>query len=150
MARLVGQPRRPDQVADRVDAGLVGAQIRIDHDVGRRQVELTQQARGVARHVGERVRRALLAPARDLPDGGGRRRDVGRAAAVAVVEPHDVEPAAGELRAELVRPADHLGRETHDEEHRRIVRVAELLVAELDLRADATELLGHEPGTLAS
>src|SRR5437763_2861789 len=36
-------------------------------------------------------------------------------------------PRAGELRAELVRPADHLGRETHDEEHRRIVRVAELL-----------------------
>ncbi len=34
MARLMRQPRRAGEVADRVDAGLAGAAVFVDHDMG--------------------------------------------------------------------------------------------------------------------
>ena len=34
VARLVGQPRRADDIADRIDPRLAGAQPLVDHDVG--------------------------------------------------------------------------------------------------------------------
>ena len=86
----------------------------------------SQQAGGVVGHVGERV---LLGggsgarPAAASP--GGWHVDRGRAPDVAVVEADDVEAAPGELVAEVVGPADQLHAEAHDEEQRRVVRVAE-------------------------
>ena len=55
---------------------------------------------------------------------------MGRAADVAVVKAHHVQPARGELLAEVLLPSDHLGAKAHDQQRRRIGPVAEGLVAE--------------------
>ena len=56
--------------------------------------------------------------------------EVRRQPAVAVVEPDDVEATVDDALAELDVPVDHLAAEPHDEEHGRVGRVAEGLVAE--------------------
>src|SRR5439155_19764779 len=53
-------------------------------------------------------------------------------AAVAIVEAHDVKAAAGDLAAELVLPEDHLRAQAHDQQQRRMLRVAERLVLDAD------------------
>src|SRR5436305_1104253 len=87
--------------------------------------------------------RGRAAADRELADGGRAAPDGSGAPGVAVVEPHDVEATVRELPAELLGPGDHLRRESHDQDERRIGAVAEPLPAQLDLGADAAELLGH-------
>ena len=64
--------------------------------------------------------------------------EVRRAADVAVVVADHEEAALGQLRAEVVVPGDHLRAEAHDQQHRRVARVPEGLVTDVDL-ADAAE-----------
>ena len=54
-------------------------------------------------------------------------------------------PRSASARAELVMPAEHLRAQAHDEQQRRVGRVAEVLVGQLDAVADAYALdaLGH-------
>jgi hypothetical protein len=58
--------------------------------------------------------------------------EVGGAAEVAVVEADDAEAAVGEQTAEAVEPGDHLSRQAHHEDQWLPVRLAHLLVTELD------------------
>jgi hypothetical protein len=105
---------------------------------------MVEQPEGVVGHVIERVvgisrdshhgpEHLGLPPA---PDQGG-------APHVAVVETHHAEPALDEQAAELLVPGDHLRPEPHHEQERWVLRVAERLVADLDV-ADPGELLGHD------
>ena len=57
--------------------------------------------------------------------GGGAASIVRRAPGVAVVEADDVEAAPASSLAELVVPGDHLHPEAHDQQQRRVGRVAE-------------------------
>jgi hypothetical protein len=113
-------------------------------DVGGLDLEVAHQLERVGRHVGEAVLTLGHPP---QPQLSGRRDtlvvEVGRAPDVAVVEADDVKAALGELLAELLVPPDHLGREAHDQEQRRVRAVAELLIAEGDSPADVCELLVH-------
>ncbi len=107
------------------------------HYVGGSMAQGVEEPDGVLRHVRERV------GGRDGPAGHGRgeRLDrvgrpqvvqVGGQADVAVVEPdHPVAPV-GQLGAEVGRPCRHLGAQAHYQEHRRVGRVAELLVLDGD------------------
>ena len=74
--------------------------------------------------------------------GAGEPREDRRAPDVAVVVADDVEAAPGQLRAEVLVPAEHLRAQAHDEQQGGIGGIAEGLEAELDV-ADAAELLGH-------
>src|SRR5829696_6119334 len=74
---------------------------------------------------------------------GGTEIEVGRAADVAVVEADDIEAALGELVAEVLVPGDHLRRQSHDQHDRRVVGIAQGLVAEGHAPAHVAELLGH-------
>jgi hypothetical protein len=65
-----------------------------------------------------------------------------RAAGVAVVVPDHETPAAGEHPAEALLPPEHRAAEAHDEEDRRIGRIAERLRAELDT-AHVDHPFGH-------
>jgi hypothetical protein len=51
---------------------------------------------------------------------------------VSVVEPHHPKAARRQQRAEVLIPAQHLRAQAHDQEQRRGVRLADLLVGELD------------------
>ena len=73
---------------------------------------------------------------------------VGRAPDVAVVVADHVEAPVGELGAEVCVPADHLGAQAHDEQHGGTIRIAERLVAELDV-PDLAEAFVHHCGTLS-
>ena len=91
----------------------------------RGQLEPAQQARGVVGHVGEGVAGHAPGAQQKLEDGGCRTVHVGRVADVAVVEANDMEPAAGQLQAEILLPGDHLHAQPHDQKCRRIGRIAE-------------------------
>jgi hypothetical protein len=67
-----------------------------------------------------------------------------RAADVAVVEADDAKARVDELAAEVHVPRDHLRAEAHDQQQRRVRRVAERVVAEADPSADISELFVHE------
>jgi hypothetical protein len=81
----------------------------------------------------EQVRR--LALAREHPPQVGRLVLVehARAARVAVVEADYEVAGRSERLAELDRPEDHLRTEAHDQQHGRVLGIAERLVGELDL-----------------
>ncbi len=107
-------------------------------DVRAADVERFHQPDDVVRHLVQRVRR-LDRPAGDERLHRGedvRNAGVGedrRPADVAVVEPDDVEAALRESGAERLVPEEHLGTETHDQQHRRRGRVAAGIVLELDV-----------------
>jgi hypothetical protein len=110
--------------------------------------ELVEQAEPVVRHVCEQIRRPPDSPGEDLARLRSRAiAQMRRAADVAVVVPDHEETAIGEFRAEVGVPADHLGTKTHDEQHGGTIRIAERLVAELDVPYLA-EALVHLARTL--
>src|SRR3954469_5150183 len=90
-----------------------------------------------------------MAQRRDQPDGvSGEVRErvadsrkVARFADVAVVVAHHEEPLPDERVAEAVRPVVELGAEPHDQQQRRVGRVPQRLVGQLDL-PDAHALHG--------
>src|SRR5438552_3708890 len=88
---------------------------RADHVRGR-DPERIQQTSRVVGHIFERIPRV----------------HAGREARVPVAETDDQEAATGEQGAEVVVPAEHLGAEPGDQQHRRRLRVAEGLVLDLD------------------
>jgi hypothetical protein len=103
------------------------------NQVSRLDPEMIHQADGVIGHVAEVVGRgATVADGHRQHIRHPRRLDPARAADVAVVEADDAEAALGQRRAELLGPGDHLGRQAHHQQQRLAVRVAHLLVAELD------------------
>ena len=107
-------------------------------DVGALDPEVVEQADRVVGHVGERVGGTADAPGDELASGRRRRiGEVGRPAAVAVVEADHVEAALGEPLAELARASRPAGAEPDDEQQGGVARVAERLVAELDLAGGA-------------
>jgi hypothetical protein len=113
------------------------------------QSQRVQQADGVVGQVGERVGDRGGVPAEHGEDVGGPGGvQVRGEPDVAVVEPDDEVAAGGEPGAEVVRPADHLRGEAHDQEHRRIAGVPEGLVGEVEVAhpgpLDATAL--HDGG----
>ena len=69
-----------------------------------------------------------------------------RAPDVAVVVADDEVAAPGQLLAEVLVPGEHLRAQAHDQQHRRVGRVAERLVTDLDV-ADGAEGLHHESVT---
>src|SRR5918994_5356909 len=67
------------------------------------------------------------------------RRDLRRATGVTLVEADDIAAPAGQPLAELLRPPEHRRPAPHDEQHRRMCRVAEGLGRdEQSLVADET------------
>ena len=119
-------------------------------DVRRREPQGVEQARGVPRHVAEVVLLRVKAPGGELGHPRRSRRGVGRAADVAVVEP-DRGKAAGDQRvAERIRPRQQLLAEAHDQQHRRVRRRAEALVAETHASADVDELLARTHAAIGS
>ena len=100
--------------------------------------EGVEHADGVICHVGEGIGR-LDWPAghgifeHGLHVGDSGPVEPGRQADVTVVEPDHVVAGIGELATEFLGPHDHLGTQAHDQEHRRIRRVAELL--DLDVQS---------------
>ena len=111
------------------------------HDVGGGELERVEQARGVGGHVAEGVLAGTEAAGHELPDLRGAAGEVGRVPGIAVVEAHHVEAPLHELGAEVRVPSHHLHAQPHDQEERRVGRVAEGLVAERDSAADVAEAL---------
>src|SRR5438105_589115 len=101
---------------------------RADHVRGR-DPERIQQTNRVVGHIFERIPRV----------------HAGREARVPVVETDDQEAATGEQGAEVVVPAEHLGAEPGDQQHRRRLRVAEGLVLDLDPVGCGSGHRGHAP-----
>ena len=130
--RMLGGEHLPDHPAHR------GA----DH-VGGRDSQLAKQHRRVLRHVAERVLLVREAPGEHLLDARRLEVEVGGAADVAVVEADHVKATLREPLAEVLVPGDHLRRQAHDQQDRRVVRIPEGLVAEGHAPADVAELLGH-------
>jgi hypothetical protein len=104
--------------------------------------EVIEHADAVAGHVGERVGRAAVTLEQLQQARRGLVLEMRRAADVAVVVADHVEPALGQLPAEVVVVGDHLGAEAHDQQHRRVPGIAEGLEADLDV-AHAGKRLGH-------
>ena len=100
-------------------------------DVGGRDPEDVEEARGVGGHVAQRISATVL--------------DLGREPDVPVVEADDLETTPGDLLAEPIAPAQQLGAEPADQENRGQRSVAEDLVLELE-RADPG---ARRPGPLA-
>ena len=129
---------------------MVEAQVLGDHPAHRRahdvralDSQVVEQPDRVVREVTQRVGNRARPAHRQLDH---RRRPAlhrRRAPAVAVVVADHVEAAAGEVAAEVVTPGDHLRAEAHDQQHRRVGRVAERLVAEGDAAFELGELLAH-------
>ena len=154
--RSAGWPRQRLPVLDMIEVsdedalGAPGGDRLGDHaahrdadDVGAVDAEVVEQADAVGGHLGQAVGGGALVAADDLAEGRHRgAREDRRAPDVAVVVADDVEAAAGEVRAEVLVPAEHLRAQAHDEQHGGVGRVAEGLEADLDL-ADAAEALGH-------
>src|SRR5713101_5708078 len=103
----------------------------------RLDAEHIHQADGVFRHVAQRVRRGdrdLQEPQLEQFDGTQPLAAAQPAgfADVAIVEPDHAKSAGRKLPAELVIPMDHLGSQSHDQQHRLRAGVAEDLVTEVD------------------
>ena len=104
--------------------------------------EHVEQADGVARHVAEVVLPRMVASAQDGERLRRRKVHVRGPADVAIVEPGDAVAAAGQRGGEVGRPrAVQLLPQAADEHDRRIVRVTDLLVAQLDAAADVDDVL---------
>jgi len=96
-------------------------------------------------------------PADDVPQHSRIDRAVGamavqlrRQAGVAVIEPDHAISALDQLGAETVGPHRQLRADPHDEQDRRIRRIAEVFVEELDVPADRGSASGlHSSLTLA-
>jgi hypothetical protein len=113
------------------------------HDVRAVDPQVVEHADAVARHVGERVRRPAGIAARELHHGRGRGAvQPRRAPDVAVVVADHEESPVRQLRTEVLVPRQHLRAEAHDHEHRRVGRIPERLVTDVDL-ADAAKGLRH-------
>ena len=115
------------------------------HDVRPVRRDLFEQPGGIVGHVAKRVARGGLPPqeADAAHPGPGH---MGRAPDVAVVEADHPQPARDHLLAERVAPPAEVEAEPHDEQDRRVLRRAELLVAELDPAPDVREALAHDFG----
>ena len=107
------------------------------HDVRRVDPEGVEHADGIVRHVGERVGRFDRLACHGCAEQGHHVGlaglvEPGRQADITVVEPDHVVARTGEESAEVFGPHDQLGAQAHDQEHRRIRRVAELLDLDVD------------------
>ncbi len=100
--------------------------------------EVIEQRDHVPRHVDQRVRHLAATAQQIAPDPSVHRArgahpvHLGRQPGVAMVEADHAVPRVDELRAEAVRPHRQLGAQPHDQQDRRIVRVAEVFVIQLD------------------
>ena len=113
--------------------------------------ERVQQADGVTRHVTEVVLARVVAAAQNRHRIRRRIVHVGRPADVAVVESGDSIAAPGQRGDEIQWPRVQLLSQTGDEHDRRIVRVADLVVAQFDTAADVDDhLLGVMPTPAAA
>lgn len=109
---------------------------RADHVSGV-DLEVIEEADGVERHVGERVRNGR---SREVGERRFHHRlavdddtvELGRETAIPVVEPHDVKSTIDELSTERIGPRDQLGREAHHEKDRRASRVTHDFEFEFD------------------
>lgn len=63
---------------------------------------------------------------------------------VAIVEPDHVVSGGGDLLAELRPPVHHLGTQAHDQQDRRVRRIAELLEAQVDVAGNRSGTCRHE------
>ena len=105
--------------------------------------EVVEQPDGVVGHVAQRVGQLGLTahePTDDIAAMTALAAQLGRATDVAVVEADHVEAALGELLAELRCPPGQRPGEAHDQQQRRIIGVAERVVAELDAGLERGEL----------
>jgi hypothetical protein len=107
--------------------------------------QVIEQPKGVPRHVLEQVGHPRGQARHQPHDVRDRRRDLGGQPGVAVVEADHVEAAPREQLAQVAVPVDQLHPETHHEQERRVRRVADRLVDELEL-AGLGALFGHRPG----
>ncbi len=103
----------------------------------RRQFQSVEQPEGVCCHVVETVGGFRLLTGQELRGDGTHVRhaemaELLRQARIPIVEADHIVVAVGELGAELVAPVDHLRAETHDEQQRPGVTVAEGVVLEGD------------------
>ena len=108
-------------------------------DVCAVDAQMVQQRGGVVGHVLERVdRRAALADIRAGHSRQQRRTGVaaghlGRQADVAVVVADDAQTLVDELLAETLAPQQQLRAESHDEQDCGVVRIAHVLVEDVEL-----------------
>ena len=65
--------------------------------------------------------------------GAGRSVQVRRQSDITIVEAHHEKAAIDQLLAEVLRPAEELPAETHDEQHRWVGRVAEGFIGDRDI-----------------
>jgi hypothetical protein len=114
--------------------------------VGPVDAEGVEHGDGVGGHVGQQVgHRRRLARGQRLPHGPhvDRLAHVRRQPGVAVVEAHDVHAPVDERGAEVGAPADHLAAEPVDQQQRRVGRIPERLVVDLDPGARGNRHGGH-------
>ena len=108
-------------------------------DVGRVDLQVVEQRGGVVGHVLQRVdRRAAQAEERahhprQQRSAGVLAGHLGGQADVAVVVADDPQALVDELLAEPLAPQQQLRTEAHDEQHRRVVRVAHVLVVDVEV-----------------
>lgn len=117
--------------------------------MGAVNTELVQEADSVDRHVAQRVRRHRLGvvelaggeDADELHQVYGAVVDLGRQPAVTVVVADHVTAGGGQQPTEPGVPAEHLGPEAHHQQDRRIGRIPERFVLQLDATARPDEHL---------
>ena len=112
-------------------------------DVDAVETEVVEQPDGVDGEVVDRVRRPAAAErgADDVALGDPVLAQLRRATGIPVVVPDDEETTIGQHLAERRIPPVHGAAETHDQQDRRVVGLAERLVAEVDARGQRGELL---------
>ncbi|HYN91818.1 MAG TPA: hypothetical protein VER75_07845, partial [Thermoleophilaceae bacterium] len=108
--------------------------------------QVVEQAEGVIRHVVQQVRHPGGEPGHQAHYVWHGRVDLCRETGVAVVEADHVEAALGEALAQLQVPVDQLHPQAHHQQQRRIVRVADRLVGDLE-PSDVRARLHHLPGS---
>ena len=122
--------------------GVLGSDLLADHaahrdanEVGALDLEVLDQPDGVGGHVVEPVDGGAGQP--EHPGGDvDPAADLRGEADIAVVEADHVVAAHREQLAELVVPAEHLHAQAHDEQDRFGLRIAEVVVTELDALDD--------------
>ncbi len=98
------------------------------------KAEVVDQACRVGRHLGERVGRCLCGTSRRCRwIGEGTACEMARQTDISVVEPNDEQASIDELLAEGVVPGDELATQTCDEQNRRVGRLAQCVVGDVDI-----------------
>ncbi len=132
-----------DRAERRDPLGMAGGERLGDHpahrgadEMGAVDADPVEEAGRVGRHLGQRVARRPGQPERPRDHVRRAAADFRREADVAVVEADDLVTAVDELPAEVLVPGEHLHPEPHHEQDRRVGRIPEGLVGELDPAAD--------------